>query len=243
MSATTTTHSTISKTPTRDLRVILIAAGEASRWRSYLGLPKHLAPIHRVPLLARTVRQLSGLGVEDVIIAGPDDARYAIEPATLDIVNVCPDDGDADKFLSSMHRWADDRRTVVLCADVVFTDTAIATIVDYDEPEWRFFARPKGSQITGCKYGEVFGMSFWPEHHRHIGLKLGDLVEFRHEVLISRNGGWELYWHSLDVPVTRWWKPANHIPLDHMIVIDDGTDDIDRPEDYDRIHRLWNMYR
>ena len=40
------------------MRIVILCAGDATRWGGYLGLPKHLVPIHGEPLLHRTVRLL-----------------------------------------------------------------------------------------------------------------------------------------------------------------------------------------
>ncbi|NLG07519.1 NTP transferase domain-containing protein [Candidatus Peribacteria bacterium] len=65
------------------MRVIIIAAGDGTRWKNYLGVPKHLVPIDNEPILHRTVRLLKKLDINDIHIVGPNDDRYHVSDTRL----------------------------------------------------------------------------------------------------------------------------------------------------------------
>ena len=212
------------------MRVIVIAAGEGTRWGNHLGVPKHLIEIEGEVLLARTVRQFAAY-TADVVVVGPDE-RYLIPPGRLHVPTITPSNGGVDKFLSSKHLWNPEGRTVVAYGDVWFSDEAVDQIVGFWEHEWRLFARVGASTVTGCAWGECFAQSFWAAHHaEHLkALELVRDLEACGE--IGRGGGWEHYRAMCGAKTAT--RLGHHADQGRLTPIDDWTDDFDSPTDYDR---------
>lgn len=219
------------------LRAIVIAAGEATRWDNHLGLPKHFAPVDDEPIIERTVRLLLENGVNDIFIVANDD-RYFIEGSWLYDPELDPQNGDADKFLSSKELWVDVGRTVVLYGDVFFTERAMRTIINHNKREWTLFCRPEGSDITGTRWGECFAQSFYEEHQKQHYEALLRLVRLYQNGTLNRCGGWEHYRAMLGFPDDKLRKP--HVVTTNYVEINDFTEDFDFPSDYDNFIERWN---
>lgn len=220
-------------------RAIIIAAGEGTRWGNHLGVPKHFIEVDGEPILARTVRLLNEHGVTDVNVVGPDDERYRIDGATLYVPELqqdCNQNCGADKFLSSKDLWLNEGRTIVLYGDCYFTDQAVNTITGYAHRDWLLFARPHGSHITGCPWGECFAQSFFDgqigEHLR----TLERAVHLHHNQKIWHPSGWQHYRAMMGLPVD-WWD--RQCWGDRLVLIDDFTEDFDSPDDYDTFMARW----
>ena len=109
-------------------RVIILAAGDGSRWGDFRGTPKHLTKVEGKVLLERTAKQFLKY-TDDVCIVGADD-RYKVDGTSLYIIKA-PNTywKDAAKFLSSQNLWKHDGRTVLVFGDVYFTSEAVKTIM------------------------------------------------------------------------------------------------------------------
>jgi hypothetical protein len=178
-------------------------------------------------LLDRTVRLVReaapGAGV--VIVAF--DERYGrsgcerFEPA-----HGPRDFCDTDKLLSARERWGERGQTVLLWGDVFFTEGAMGTILGYEGPA-RFFGRREGSYFSGCRWRELFGLSF-PAGEQ--GAVAGVMEAVRGDLLarrVTNGGGWAVY--------ERMFGGR----LEGMTVIDDFTEDFDFPGDYERWRRRY----
>jgi len=219
------------------MRVIIVAAGEGSRWGNYKGVPKHLVEVDNETLLHRTVRLLKKYSIiDDIFIVGPNDNRYKINETNLFVPKKTPENFDADKFLSSEELWSKKTRTVIIFGDVFFTDEAIDTIINDNSSLWMSYGRYSGSNITGSKYGEMFGHSFFPndiEKHKRSLLHVIELVKKR---LAKKGNGWEHYRVMQDVPDD---KVNIHKIYKNFIEINDWTEDFDYPQDYDMWIERW----
>jgi hypothetical protein len=215
--------------PVTPTRAVIIAAGEATRWNNYLGVPKHLINIEGETILSRLVRLLHEIGVSDIhIVTKSYDPRYDApnalqEPVVLDYET----NGDVDKFLSSKHLWNHSGRTLVVYGDCYYTEEAISTIVNYPEKEWTLFCRPTGSSITGTRWGECFVQSFYPEHIEEHEAALHRVAELQRTGELKKGGGWHHYRVMEGLP------PNKHTMKGRYVCIDDWTDDFDFPEDYE----------
>lgn len=210
-------------------RAVIICAGEASRWQNHTGVPKHLALLNGERLIDRTTRLLYERGVTDIhVVTKEYNPLYDTLYGSQSVVTIDYDtNADADKFLSSKHLWNAEGRTLVVYGDVYFTEQAMDTIVGYKTQDWRLFCRPHGSTITGTKWGECFAQSFYPEQHQEHEQALHRIAQLYKDGHIKRCGGWEHYQEMCGV--------NKGFPRERMIVIDDLTDDVDYPEDYERL--------
>jgi hypothetical protein len=207
-----------------------MAGGSGARWGNYMGIPKHLVPIDGVPLLHRTVAQFLDRHVEVVVLA-PPDPRYQVNRAWT----VRPEftDCDTDKFLSSMPWWHYSAPTTVVYGDCYLTDLAVDALTRGRGMTW--VGRAGASNITGCPWGELFGVTVDASHH---GKLASAILQVRGQLLaerIPRGGGWEVYRATQGMGLL----PDHHAIRGDFVEVDDWSDDFDFPEDYDR----WNGRR
>ena len=191
------------------MKYIIMADGEGKRWNDHLGIPKHLVEIGGETLLERTTRLLRENGVQDYIITCSDE-RYSQYGLTMrQTVRDC----EIDRFEESIV----DGPVCYLYGDTYYTDNAIKTIVNAKIKDYMFF---------GHRY-EIFAIKITsPSIFFDAKKKVKELYQ---ENIITRCIGWEVYRH------------LEHIPYDcHIIkedgkycLIEDGTDDIDYPADYE----------
>lgn len=217
-------------------KYIIIAAGEATRWGGYFGTPKHFAVLNGERILDRTIRLLqeNGVSQNDIFVVSQN---YQIDG--IRNVHIRPnykDNADADKFLSSRHIWNKTGRTVVLYGDVYFSEDSMRRIVDYELTAWTLFCRPTASEITGTEWGECFAVSFYHWDIERGIQKLNQLVYLYKGELLDRIGGWEWARIMSGVPLVRMKKHREK--LDVYQVIDDETDDLDYPDDYERLRKV-----
>lgn len=211
------------------MRVIIACAGPQVKWNNHLGVSSHFAPVRvspaseeREPLLMRTLGQVARY-TRDVIITCPEgDARYCLGGVTTYVGH------GSSEFDSSRDFWSEEDRTVLLLGDVYFSDLALRRIMGYAEHNYRVFGRHGGSMITHTPYGEIFAHSWWPEHHREIDRHLENVEAGRAEG-IMRPHGWML------LRSFQGGKLNRHIVMSsYFTEINDWTDDIDFPEDFER---------
>jgi hypothetical protein len=214
------------------LTVIVICAGEATRWGGHRGTPKHLLAPEGERLLDRTVRLAREYGAGRVLVVSkPGDTRYEVDGAERVDARLTPSNADADKFLSSRHLWSEEGRTVVLYGDVWFDDEAMARILRDERREWLMWCRPGPSTVTGATSGECFAIGFWPEHHTEYETALHRVASLWRAGLLRRCGGWETYRAMCGVPDA---SLRNHRMHSRYEVIDGWTEDFDKPLDYER---------
>lgn len=210
-------------------RAIIIAAGQGSRWKNYLDNDKHFATVNGETILERTVRLCRENGIDDVWVAGRDK-RYKVDGAELFIPTLTPEYAGADKFLSSRELWLDEGRTITLYGDVYFTDDAMHTIATANHHDWTLFARPYGSKLTRCQWGECFAVTFFEGHKDEHERMLLREVEMYHAGRSMDPSGWQHYRVMTGLPL-RYWDRAFALG-DRLKVIDDWTEDFDTSGDY-----------
>jgi hypothetical protein len=214
-------------------RYLIMASGSSTRWENHMGIPKHLATIHGEPMIYRTQRQLcdSVKPPYDLVLSATD-LRY---PTRLCVVGV-PDDtastrlpntaiGQSEKF------WSNTGDTVIIFGDVVFTDSAVKTIVEYQSRNITFFGRSKG--FPGRKpYQELFAIHLPLARQTRMKKAMSYVCLNREGGKAGVCGGWPLYRHLNGIPITE------HRITKNFVEIADGTDDIDYPVDYEWVKNL-----
>lgn len=211
-------------------RVIIAAAGDGKRWKNFLGIPKQLIIIDSEPLLSRTTRILRELGILDLHIVEKNPGLREIdgEHHWPDFSHPGSTRG-LGEFFTSIQLWSSTGRTILLFGDVYFTDRALQVILGSSSREWMFFGRFGPSKFSGKKYGEIFGMSFFPEHHPQIIESLEVLEFLRQEGRIDRAIGWELYRHLSGAKEDQL---KSHFKYTNFTEINDWTEDFDFPLDF-----------
>lgn len=212
------------------MKVIILAAGEQSRWGAsphphlpaLTDAPKHLALVAGEATLERTVRLLRELGVDRITIAVKDsqDPRYKFAGASRKRVSVPAEfEGyDVGKLAQVNSAWSEkDERVLILMGDVWWEQETLAHMVREDHPMPVAYGRyfPDG--------GEIFGFSLRGEHRDWWLLALGEAKD------ADQPGGWAQY-RSL------WEIPDHSITEGFLEVSDLGdqwTQDWDTVRDWD----------
>jgi hypothetical protein len=209
------------------VRVLILCAGEGSRWNNYTGVPKHQVVIEDEILVERTVKQFLKY-TDDIVVVYNDDS-YKI-PGTLSYkANIKESNNIMDKFLSSHNQWSD-TKTIIVFGDVYFTDEAVDSIATNDR-EWCFFLRRDASKITGKPWGEIFALSFNASFNKKMLENLVNLVFMQTSSNPMFAAGWMLLGYLLKVErIEKIFTPENGYSY---VSIDDWTDDFDYPQDYD----------
>lgn len=209
------------------MRIILAASGSQHKWDNHLGVPSHFAPLTRhggQPLIERTVEQLSRYGHE-LHITVPGDERYGSLNGTKHVREW----SYFSEYDSSRNLWDEYGRTILMLGDVYFTDQAIERILLFAKRQYMAFGRFGPSEITGTPYGELFAVSWWPEHHEMMDKHLSNVHKLRARGTITRPPGWMLLRSWQGTPLNR-----HRVDPKFFVEIDDDTDDIDYPIDYER---------
>ena len=201
-------------------RVLILAAGEGTRWENYLNVPKHLVEIDNEPIVYRTARQFLSY-TSDVWIVSKN-CEYSYPGAHQFSPPVDPLWSDFAKYRSCRELWSDGR-TVLAFGDVYYSDAAIHTIAS-TPGQIMFFLRPNHSTLTGGR-PEIFTLAFDGSAHERIDSALDQLIRGK----VPPPGAWRTYRHIV--------RP--HYTDNNMhTVIDDETTDFDFPHDYDRFLEL-----
>ena len=207
-----------------ETRVFILADGKGTRWNNHLGIPKHLVEVAGEPLLARTVRLLKERGEHDIIISSHNEEYTAFAPTT----GYRNNHFEIDKIFCTQPDWEVTRTNIFLLGDVFYTEEAIDKIFSEQTETITFFGREKGSELTGGRYGELFAVKVLPGGTSILEYAC-KLVKWQFvNGIISRCKLWELY------RLTRATDLTAHVIKGGFVSIDDWTEDIDSPSDYER---------
>lgn len=212
-----------------------MAAGPDDMYDAF-GVRKQLLQVDGETLLERMVRQLRARDVVDIVVTEPRPGTYAGLDAVCVVPPATPSNGKGDHALNNVAWWSDDDRTVQLFGDTYYTDAAMDTIAGHAPREWRLFCRFGPSAITGCPYGEVFAVSWWPEHNGLYQQALLTSVQLMNRGLTRRSGTWEaarILGGALGAQVRK-----HRFYADVMVEINDRTEDFDKPGDFERWQEL-----
>lgn len=210
----------------------LIAASRLTdhRWKNYGGVPKQLVDVGGERLIERTIRQFSPFG-EVVVVNG--GRLLPVNVAQVTAEND-PRLGDINGIVNARKHWSKTDRTTVLLGDVWFSDAAVAAIVA-PRADWCLYGRPHNSAITGKKSDEQFAVGFEPSEQRWVieAAEWGARLARARRIRWCRFPQWFHAMHHLTDP-KKIDRPPD-VSLGHFVVIDDTTDDIDYPKDYEAL--------
>lgn len=192
------------------MKYIIMAAGEGKRWNNYLGVPKHLIEINGETLLGRTTRLLKENGIEDYVITSSDE-RYKEYGK---VIEQSKHDCEVDRFEEL------GEPVCYLYGDVYYSEAAIKTIINTEAEDIKFF----GScvEIFAVK---VKDLKLFYKHKSRVKKMYLDGE-------IGRCIGWEVYRSLNGIPFNQ------HIINSRYVHIEDETDDIDYPKDYEKFKRV-----
>ena len=185
---------------------IIMCAGKGTRWNNYLGVPKHLIEINGETLLGRTTRLLKERNINYIITS--EDERYKQYGKVIPQSN---HDCEVDRF-----EPFNDKEIVYLYGDVYYTEQAIDIIVNTPTNDITFFGSDQ----------EIFGIKI---KDRKLFFENKDKVKKLYlKNIIPRCIGWEVYRSIHNIPF------LEHKITERYVLIEDETDDIDYPSDYER---------
>lgn len=138
-------------------------------------------------------------------------------------------------MLGSSYLWSNNQRNLILFGDVFFTDRAISRIVNQDDLDWLVFARFTPSAYTKKPDDEIFAQSLKPNSLKEHLFTLNYIGELHKNEIINRSSAWE---HYLTINCARGLNVGIHKQYIRVRVIDDLTDDLDYPEDYERFIKI-----
>lgn len=196
------------------MKYIIMAAGKGTRWNNHLGVPKHLIEINGETLLGRTTRLLKENGINDYIITSSDERYKQYGKTEPQRDNDC----EIDRF-----QVVNDKEICYLYGDVYYTEEAIKTIINTKTEDILFF----GSHVEIFAI-KIMNRDLFYEHKN----KVKDLYM---SGKINRCIGWEVYRSLHKIPFNE------HRIIDRYVYIEDGTDDIDYPEDYENFKKRYEV--
>ncbi|SHF79834.1 Choline kinase [Fodinibius roseus] len=212
----------MAKSKINNTKVLILCAGDGTRWDNYLGVPKQLIPINEEPLLKRTVRLLCDNGCNDIAIISHDD-RLNLDRCDFFKPPQCR--WTVETLLSTHPLWTE--RTLVLLGDVFYTKQALATILSPSQGV-QVYGRFGPSLFTFTQYGELFAISF--EENDHHKMKKHLNIARSHALSGGRGKMWEFYRSLAGFPLNEHKKDDEIFTSIH-----DLTDDIDSPKEYDKL--------
>ena len=192
------------------MKYIIMADGKGTRWNNYHNIPKHLIEIGGETLLARTVRLLrENDALADIVITS-HDPRYEVpgarryEPQNNHL--------EIDRFTEEL--IADD--VCFLYGDTFYSESVIQKIADTPAEKLLFFGNERS--IVAIKVAD--GALFRQHVDRVRALFLAGKIE--------KCIGWQVYQSFEGLPFGEKTIAADYI------LIQDGTEDFNSPEDYNR---------
>ena len=192
------------------MKYIIMADGKGTRWNNYHNIPKHLIEIGGETLLARTVRLLRENDARADIVITSHDPRYEgpgarrYEPQNNHL--------EIDRFTEEL--IADD--VCFLYGDTFYSESVIQKIADTPAEKLLFFGNERS--IVAIKVAD--GALFRQHVDRVRALFLAGKIE--------KCIGWQVYQSFEGLPFGEKTIAADYI------LIQDGTEDFNSPEDYNR---------
>ena len=207
------------------MKYIIMAGGEYKKF----GIPKPLIEVKGETLIERTTKLLKQNGINEIYISSnnPEFDKYGVRLENKNNDFIVYENGTSKGY------WLDafyptNEPTCYIFGDVYFTENAIKTIVEYESIENILFGTGCAKNLEHKNWGEPFAYKVNKIEEFKNGIvevkKLFDEKKTaRHPIV------WELYryLHNLDINI-------QNITTDY-VVIDDGTIDIDSPEQVSKI--------
>lgn len=207
--------------------------------------PKHLAPINESTLLKRNIDLFSKLFTEvspHILIRSADlKPLYDVtQNSSFYIPEVIRDNEAVYRTLIPfLQKEKDD--VLVLLGDVIFSEECVKKIYNYAfSKEFNVYGRKYNSTKTGGKWGELFAF-YIPQDFKRAFIDSVTAVERLYEnKILGRFSGWEvisyIYSKGKQDDIAHIFN--NRLFPASFIEIDDTTEDLDYPEDYDTYLRL-----
>ena len=212
-------------------KIVILAGGESERF----GGPKHLMEILGEPIIKRTLRLLLELCSHEITVVTPPNLSTAYSVIESKQIKYLERSGPClQKLVQIEPLLVDADHYIVLLGDVFFTRRALELIIENDARQVVFYCRYGPSLINKKNWGEIFGLSFSSSHSEELIEAARMVYAFCTQGLIPRDAIWEVAKLHGGVPINLL---RTHPRLDSYFEINDHTDDVDYPEDVDKIRK------
>ena len=192
------------------MKYIIMADGKGTRWQNYNDIPKHFIEIDGETLLARTVRLLRQGDPGCEVIITSHDPRYEVEGAR----RYEPKNNhlEIDRFTEELIE--DD--ICFLYGDTFYSEEASKTIIDTEAEDILFFGNRRSIVAVKVADGSLF--------KKHVDRVRQLYLDGKIEKCI----GWQVYQSFMGLPFDEKRIESKYV------VLKDGTEDFNSPEDFDR---------
>ena len=191
-----------------------------------------MVPIDGERLLHRTVRLLREAGVTDIHLTYHPEHPYLIEGVQCH-PRYTKEATTARKLTLPFWSKIDEHggRTLLMLGDVFYTPETIKTMTTPIDG-WHQYGRLQSSQATGKPGAEMYGWQFRVQDYWEF-VDAIDAVDAARAKGVQTHVDWSIYsqmtGHDISTPpseIRDWGR--------HVEIPDDGTDDFDFPDDYER---------
>lgn len=200
---------------------VIMCGGTYNKWTA----PRHLIELNGESVVARTIRLLRENGVEDIYISANDPLFENLGVPVLKHKN-----DYAETIVEGVKGyWVDafyplDEPACYLFGDVVFSPSAIRTIVNTETEDIEYFASaPPFSEIYQKEWAEPFALKVVNQEHLKEAIRVTKFCA-DNKLCYRKPIMWEL-WQVIKQ------TPLNQIDYTNYTAINDYTCDIDYPQD------------
>lgn len=193
------------------MRFVIMADGKGRRWDNYLGIPKHLAEINGEPVISRTVRLLNELTNGEVIITSHDE-RYEFKGSRRHepVNNLL----EIDRFTKELIQ----NDMCFLYGDTYYTRQALEKIINEKTDDMLFFGNRKSIVAVKIHQADIFRF-----HLERVRKMYTDGT-------LDKCKGWQVYQSFVGNDPGSPPEPGKK-----FVFLDEQTNDINTPEEYERI--------
>ncbi|MBQ4649264.1 MAG: 2-C-methyl-D-erythritol 4-phosphate cytidylyltransferase [Firmicutes bacterium] len=192
------------------MKYIIMADGTGTRWQNYNDIPKHFIEIGGETLLGRTVRLLNEGDREAEVIITSHDPRYEVPGARRyePLHNIL----EIDRFTEELIE--DD--VCFLYGDTYYSQAAMNTILQTGTDDMIFFGNERSIVAIKVKDGELFRSHVDNVRRLYLAGEIEKCI------------GWQVYQSFTGLPFGEKKIGPKYI------VLEDGTEDFNSPEDLNR---------
>lgn len=192
------------------MKYIIMADGKGTRWNNYENHSKHLCVINGETIIGRTVRLLNEMGVNDVIITSHNPDMNFEGATRYEPQN---NTEEIDRFTYELLN----EEITFLYGDTYYNEESLRTIVETKAEDLLFFAT--SSSIVGVKVIDYLQFKKY-------------IDEIKEKQIIGK--GWTVYQLSNGLPI------GSKEQRDNLIMVSEETFDIDSPDEYKEIKKIYN---
>lgn len=187
-----------------------MADGKGTRWGNYQDKPKHLIEIGGETLLGRTVRLLKEKDESCEVIITSHDLRYEFAGARR---------YEPKHNLLEIDRFTEELIEDNICflyGDTFYSEEAVKTITETAAEDILFFGNERAIVAIKVADGELFRYHVSRVRKKYLNGEIEKCI------------GWQVYQSFLNLPFGEKKIDAK------FILLKDGTEDFNSPEDYNR---------